>query len=136
MIVYILYNAGSGGQSAGAAFKSLGMTDIGFADNIRVKIYDIVAGTSGNKPAFQAILADTLGKEEEEVRVLVAGGDGSVMWAFNEIFAHGIDPTKVAIGVLPFGTGNDFARVTGWGANFTGTLIGKNLSALKKIVDR
>jgi hypothetical protein len=73
---------------------------------------------------------------DEEVRILVAGGDGSIMWAFNEIFAHGIDVEKVSVGVLPFGTGNDFSRVTGWGGGLTGPLIGQNLSKLKIIVDK
>lgn len=49
------------------------------------------------------------------MRVIVAGGDGTVMWAMSEVILHGIDVSRVAFGVVPFGTGNDFARSLGWG---------------------
>eukprot|EP00922_Rhytidocystis_sp_ex-Travisia-forbesii_P051628 GHVS01076575.1.p1 GENE.GHVS01076575.1~~GHVS01076575.1.p1 ORF type:complete len:582 (-),score=169.80 GHVS01076575.1:203-1948(-) len=48
------------------------------------------------------------------IRVLVAGGDGTVMWCASELWAHDIDDSKVAVGVIPYGTGNDFAKAFGW----------------------
>ena len=45
-------------------------------------------------------------------RVVVCGGDGSITWVLNKIEETG---TKTALGVLPLGTGNDLARVLGWG---------------------
>lgn len=39
------------------------------------------------------------------------------MWVIEEMVNYGIDFNSVAIGVIPFGTGNDFSRVIGWGGN-------------------
>ncbi|XP_064455539.1 diacylglycerol kinase eta-like [Ornithodoros turicata] len=49
------------------------------------------------------------------LRVLVCAGDGSVSWVLSEmdrLRLHG----QCQTGVLPLGTGNDLARVLGWGS--------------------
>ncbi|XP_072318095.1 diacylglycerol kinase delta isoform X2 [Eucyclogobius newberryi] len=48
-------------------------------------------------------------------RILVCGGDGSVGWVLSEIDALMLHK-QCQLGVLPLGTGNDLARVLGWGA--------------------
>uniref|UniRef100_A0AAR2L4B0 Diacylglycerol kinase n=1 Tax=Pygocentrus nattereri TaxID=42514 RepID=A0AAR2L4B0_PYGNA len=48
-------------------------------------------------------------------RILVCGGDGSVGWVLSEIDALTLHK-QCQLGVLPLGTGNDLARVLGWGA--------------------
>jgi YegS/Rv2252/BmrU family lipid kinase len=45
-------------------------------------------------------------------RVIVVGGDGTVHEAANGLLATGIE-TLPQLGVVPVGTGNDFARITG-----------------------
>lgn len=73
--------------------------------------------------------------EANPIRVIVAGGDGSVMWAMSEVIGHGIDITRVAFGVVPFGTGNDFARSFGWGSSSDSGDVAKNgLHGLKKMI--
>ncbi|PHJ20060.1 diacylglycerol kinase accessory domain domain-containing protein, partial [Cystoisospora suis] len=52
--------------------------------------------------------------DDDIIRVLVAGGDGTVMWCASEAEAHHIDPNRIALGVIPYGTGNDFANAFGW----------------------
>lgn len=59
-------------------------------------------------------------------------GDGSIMWTLDTMReAHGIDLDSFPVAILPYGTGNDQARVQGWG-NQTSYSIYKNLEALTK----
>lgn len=53
----------------------------------------------------------------ESFRVLVCGGDGSVGWVLMALDRLSL-LTKCQVGVLPLGTGNDLARVLGWGNAF------------------
>ena len=69
-------------------------------------------------------------------RIISVGGDGTV----NEII-NGIAGTNVQIGILPFGTGNDLARILQWGhgedaavdvANYLRKLIAAKVVALDR----
>lgn len=105
---------------------------------MKIFIADISAGESGQKNVFnlmKAVANSKLallrqkqrqcecgrgGSQEmppvtgsDLVRVMVAGGDGTMMWCFSELEKHGIDESSVAVGSLPYGTGNDFARAMG-----------------------
>ncbi|GFR80144.1 diacylglycerol kinase, partial [Elysia marginata] len=53
----------------------------------------------------------------DSFRILICGGDGSVGWVLTEIDKLDLH-RQCQVGVLPFGTGNDLARVLGWGSAF------------------
>lgn len=53
-----------------------------------------------------------------EVRIIVAGGDGTFSWVADAIEKRNM--THVRLIVLPLGSGNDMARALGWGKKFPG----------------
>ena len=140
--IFMLSNPASGGEK-GAALMSLGVPEIRLVDesaslNVLVHLADIRTGNTGDKPIFKTIKneVDSRSKEDGIIRVIVAGGDGTVMWALSELEAHGVSSDRVAVGVLPFGTGNDFSRSTGFGGNSPLIVIGRNMAGLKRIISR
>lgn len=62
-------------------------------------------------------------------RVLICGGDGTVSWVLDTMDALHLD-FRPSVAILPLGTGNDLARVLGWGGGFQG---GKILPVLRQI---
>lgn len=56
-------------------------------------------------------------KSVPNVKVLVCGGDGSIRWILNTIESLHLK-TPIPVAVLPLGTGNDLARVLGWGRGY------------------
>ncbi|CAK9139087.1 unnamed protein product [Ilex paraguariensis] len=82
-----------------------------------------------------ASLGDSCAKEtREKLRVVVAGGDGTVGWALgclgklHEQDRQPIPPTAI----IPLGTGNDLSRSFGWGGSFPFNWK----SAIKRTLDR
>uniref|UniRef100_A0A6B2ED13 Diacylglycerol kinase n=1 Tax=Phlebotomus kandelakii TaxID=1109342 RepID=A0A6B2ED13_9DIPT len=54
-------------------------------------------------------------------RILVAGGDGTIGWVMNTLFAMAVEPFP-EICILPLGTGNDLSRVLNWGTEAPDTV--------------
>ncbi|KAG5878011.1 hypothetical protein JTB14_025466 [Gonioctena quinquepunctata] len=48
------------------------------------------------------------------VKILVAGGDGTISWVLTTSHNLDLDPEPL-LSILPLGTGNDLSRVLGWG---------------------
>ncbi|XP_014254872.1 diacylglycerol kinase eta isoform X4 [Cimex lectularius] len=96
------------------------------------QVFDLMA--SGPQLGLQ------LFKRFDPFRVLVCSGDGSVGWVLSEIDKLNITK-QCQVGVLPLGTGNDLARVLGWGASCDDDtnlahILDKYEKATTKILDR
>ncbi|KAJ7955735.1 diacylglycerol kinase [Quillaja saponaria] len=78
---------------------------------------------------------DSCAKEtRERMRVMVAGGDGTVGWvlgSLGELNKLGRVPVP-PVGIIPLGTGNDLSRSFGWGGSFPFAWK----SAIKRSLDR
>ncbi|GMH17825.1 hypothetical protein Nepgr_019666 [Nepenthes gracilis] len=68
-----------------------------------------------------ASMGDCCAKEtRERLRVVVAGGDGTVGWvlgSLGELHKQGREPVP-PVAIIPLGTGNDLSRSFGWGGSF------------------
>ena len=65
------------------------------------------------------------------LRVLACGGDGTVLWILNSI--EQLSPElRPALAILPLGTGNDLARVLGWGQGANDTTVPVFLQQIQK----
>lgn len=109
---FIFVNPKSGGNAA-SVFLPEKDPQINLGDHEIVNVYPINAGEKHQKPGFLH-LKSVIAATPRPVKVIVAGGDGTVMWCLSELEQHQIELSKVIIGVLPFGTGNDFAKSLEW----------------------
>jgi diacylglycerol kinase (ATP) len=134
---FVFVNPTSGGNKA-AAFTKLSAEKMIFPElgpkhvHVELSIYSLKDPKSKNRGLD--ILKTFQHDKKYEIRIIVGGGDGTIMWVIEEMIKAGISFSKTSIGCVPFGTGNDFARVMGWGGQEPSTLIGIHLDALKGLM--
>ncbi|KAI7874101.1 hypothetical protein K492DRAFT_154264 [Lichtheimia hyalospora FSU 10163] len=69
------------------------------------------------------------------IHVWSAGGDGTVMSVVNMLEEYGIDLDLVFFSCIPFGTGNDFSQVLGWGRTTKkNDVVGANLNEMERLI--
>ncbi|KAK6591188.1 diacylglycerol kinase [Cryptosporidium xiaoi] len=115
--IFLFVNPTSGGNKANVFTKSgMEMFKISNPVMASVHIYDIREGESGSKEGFLKVKEITNNMKDESVPIYIiaAGGDGTVMWCVDELEKSQVNFEKLAIGVIPFGTGNDFSRALNW----------------------
>lgn len=123
-IFFVFVNPSSGGNQA-SCFTRPKVEMMRFSNPPSIiHVYNIVEGSSGDKRGFKLLkeVVDSICNSNahepngdiKRVRVLAAGGDGTVMWTIEECGKHGIIMDRIIIGVVPYGTGNDFSRALNW----------------------
>ena len=76
---------------------------------------------------FQII---TIVKNQSKIILVTAGGDGSMISILTKAKEMGVDLSDISCCALPYGTGNDLSRITGWG----GSPNSKYFKTLKSLI--
>ncbi|CAK65676.1 unnamed protein product (macronuclear) [Paramecium tetraurelia] len=129
---YLFYNSGSGGNR-GQQFLQLDQKELSFNikdSHCRVKFYNICDSKS-REVGLQQIMK----QKQENIHVVMAGGDGSIMWIVELLLQHQVSIHSCIIIPFPFGTGNDFANTLGWGTTVPNDVIGMDSIVLKGFVE-
>ncbi|KAL8206346.1 hypothetical protein R6Q57_009897 [Mikania cordata] len=110
------------------------MSDEQVFDLLKVKPHEFIQYGLGCLEKF-ASHGDSCAKEtRERLRIVVAGGDGTVGWVLGclgELHKVGRDPVPPTA-IVPLGTGNDLSRSFGWGGSFPFNWK----TAMKKTLDK
>lgn len=110
--VFVFYNPASGDNAANVlADPALSRAVLYYGTKcVQLNLFDIRSPELGKNPGFlklKKIVDETeASRLETSIRVVVGGGDGTVMWCISELRSYDIDLRRVAIGVIPFGTGD------------------------------
>lgn len=65
----------------------------------------------------------------------IAGGDGSLIGTLKAAKDHGVDIDQLPAVALPYGTGNDLARVTNWGGTPSGKIYKDVYSIVRELCE-
>lgn len=121
------------GSKVGTDYLTLASEEVTFKNKkgptIHIFIFDLFDVVS-RKKGLEVV------KEHEnafDTRIIICGGDGTVLWVIQEVIDAGISISRVAFGIIPIGTGNDFSRSLGWGSSSV-SFSAKNIIGLKEIV--
>ncbi|ORE21719.1 hypothetical protein BCV71DRAFT_224971 [Rhizopus microsporus] len=111
-------------------------------DNIRL-VQSMVAYGKVQPVAEEATKMDTntdvghlsRAAQSRQIHVWSAGGDGTVMSVFELLVSHKINLDLIFFSCIPFGTGNDFSQVLGWGRTIPKKdIVGYKLHALEDLI--
>ncbi|MBP1586357.1 MAG: diacylglycerol kinase family lipid kinase [Lachnospiraceae bacterium] len=100
-MLHIIENSSSGSDKKGILEQTIKPYLSNAGEDYRIYLSE--------KPGDIARIAAEITATDETVRILLIGGDGSI----NELLSGIRDTKKVILGLIPTGSGNDFARSVG-----------------------
>lgn len=113
-IAFVLFINSVSGSNTGREYLSIEAEEISFRvrnqPNVHVFMYDLFEQESRIK-GMEKVKENV---DRYDMRVVICGGDGSVLWVVKEVIEAGVDIHKIVFGIIPIGTGNDFSRTLGW----------------------
>lgn len=127
--VFLFINPTSGGN-AGAALTALEMSMVQFKEPQPVSLHFVNLKDPDDRARGVAELREVDNAKETRPCAVAAGGDGTVKWLVGILNEAKLVHTP--IGVVPFGTGNDMARVLGWGGSAPKPLVGEGCKDLRE----
>lgn len=84
------------------------------SETIYFYIYDLTVTEDRNSAVSK--IRDLISiPQPAPIRVIVAGGDGSLIWVIELLNSQNINISSLLFGILPFGSGNDLSANLGWG---------------------
>lgn len=107
MRIIAFVNKGSGGNE-GARVLDFLKYELGDEN-----VFDIKADDGPNRG-----LDERASDASFEVRIIVAGGDGTFSWVASAVETRNMSHVRLI--VIPLGSGNDMSRALGWGKKFPG----------------
>lgn len=107
MRIIAFVNKGSGGNEGAAVLEFL-RNELG-----EENVFDIKADKGPARGLDERAMDPAY-----EVRVIVAGGDGTFSWVADAVEKRNL--SNVRLIVIPLGSGNDMSRALGWGKKFPG----------------
>lgn len=134
-IAFALFVNTVSGSKVGTDYLTLASEEVTFKNKkgptIHIFIFDLFDVVS-RKRGLQVVKDN---QDLHDMRVIICGGDGTVLWVVQEVVDAGISIDNITFGIIPIGTGNDFSRSLGWGSSSVG-FSDKNIIGLKEIVQQ
>ncbi len=128
-VLFFFINPSSGVEE-GKHLINMGVKKVEFTDSLHCTAYIFNVNEENNLE----IGIDKLRNELERIsliRVIIGGGDGTVLNIIERLNFNGVDINRIIFGVLPLGRTNDLSRALGWGEKM---VIDSDMAKFKLIV--
>lgn len=113
IILFFFINTKSGTEQ-GKNIINMGVKKVEFTDNLKCTAYIYEIYDQQNFMTGIETLKNEL-RRISLIRVIIGGGDGSVLTFIDKLYSNNVDINRCIFGVLPLGRVNDLSRALGWG---------------------
>jgi diacylglycerol kinase (ATP) len=120
----------SAGVEEGRHIINMGVKKVEFTDSLHCTAYIFNINDENNLEIGIGKLRNEL-ERISLIRVVIGGGDGTVLSIIERLNFNGVDINRIIFGVLPLGRTNDLSRALGWGDKM---VIDSDMAKFKLIV--